>query len=272
MNSNNDDSRIFTPKINSRNPQGKMKLRDKRMIRLNIERRKASGKVLTKDISPGIVSMGRNNAATPSKVRIFANFCITIIKIFISWLNVYILSSLTKEMEEKGFLPKEIKINGTNLLSLLQNKIQSRIKMSRQRGRMKNITTVEPMGQEIRSQSPNLYNPMIQIKYETNNYYPQMAKSPQPANEHSTINQLINNPKMENSNLKNNETMFQDRNHGIRSPQPVERNEYDFYPDKMERVGSPRPTVNNVNFVNKIPLFQRNKKKSNTFQLKKDQE
>ena len=72
---NTKDERIVTPKMVSRNNDGKMKLRDKRMIRLNIERRKASDKAVnnTHDISPGIISNFRNNATTPTKVIIFTS-------------------------------------------------------------------------------------------------------------------------------------------------------------------------------------------------------
>lgn len=143
--------------------------------------------------------------------------------------------------------------------------------MNRQKGRMHNISTVEPMSQEIRPQSPHIYNPMIQIKYETNNYYPNLPKSPQYTNDQSTTNH-IKSPKINNSNFMTDGSMYQNRNQGCTSPQPMEKDRYNFYSENKERYANPGPTLNKINFVNQTSLFIRNKKKSNTFKLREDQE
>lgn len=59
-----------TPKMNFRKPEGKMKLRDKRMLKMKVERRKVSDKSIGKanDISPTLKQRMRSNAATPTKV------------------------------------------------------------------------------------------------------------------------------------------------------------------------------------------------------------
>lgn len=60
-----------TPPLNSRKPEGKMKLRDKRMMKLKVERRKISDKSIGQghDVSPTLKQRMRSNAATPTKVR-----------------------------------------------------------------------------------------------------------------------------------------------------------------------------------------------------------
>lgn len=68
-------TRIVTPKLNSRKPEGKMKLRDKRLIKLNMERKKGSDKNVGfhQDISPTMRKPTRfqSNANTPTKVGQF---------------------------------------------------------------------------------------------------------------------------------------------------------------------------------------------------------
>lgn len=137
------------------------------------------------------------------------------------------------------------------------------------------MSTIDPMSHDVRSQSPNLINPMIQIKYETNNYYPQVPHSPSINNELSTLSPYMNSPKTnQTSNILIDGSVFHERNNGLMSPQHSKKKSVvvDFYNNNVERVASPVPAINKINFVNKVPLITRNKKKSNTFKLKKDQE
>ena len=58
-----------SPQINSRAPEGKIKLKDRRMIKLKIERRKASDKNMKFDrTAPSAMRPFKKNASTPTKV------------------------------------------------------------------------------------------------------------------------------------------------------------------------------------------------------------
>ena len=64
-------SRVTTPTINFVQPGGRMKLRDKRKLKMNLQRAKNSDKSVTsyQDISPANVShYSRSKATTPTKV------------------------------------------------------------------------------------------------------------------------------------------------------------------------------------------------------------
>lgn len=109
----------------------------------------------------------------------------------------------------------------------------SKLKMSRQRGRNQNSTTIDPIN-GMRSQSPSLYNPMIQIKYETNNYYPPIPSHVSGYNDNGGNTTFIQNTKVKNT------TLIPDGPHGMLSPQPERKKDgYNFYPPHIERVASP---------------------------------
>lgn len=70
-----------------------------------------------------------------------------------------------------------------------------------------------------------------------------------------------------------NTTLIVEPSHGLLSPQPKDRKEgYDFYPDTIERMGSPALKNSKQLVTGKSPVMRSRKKKSNTFKLKKDQE
>jgi hypothetical protein len=68
----NSTDRMLPSRNNNTRQGGKMKLREKRMLKLNIERKKAQENVSSIDrspgISPGLPQKLRVNAATPTKV------------------------------------------------------------------------------------------------------------------------------------------------------------------------------------------------------------
>lgn len=147
------------------------------------------------------------------------------------------------------------------------NKAQSRLKASEIRGRNKNISTIEPLSQGIRSQSPHLYNPMIQIKYETNNYYQPMPHSPN-YNDMNTTQHLGRSPKA--SNVVIDGSIFKNNNTGFMSPQPGGPRAFDFHPPKIGRVNSPmNMTINNTQ---QKTSAVRKPKKSISFKSKGDQD
>lgn len=108
---------------------------------------------------------------------------------------------------------------------------------------------------------------MIQIKYETNNYYQQMPHSP---NYKDMNNGQHPGRSPKASNVVIDGSVFKNNNTGFMSPQPGGPRAFDFHPPKIGRVNSPmNMTINNMQ--NKTSAV-RKPKKSISFKSKGDQE
>jgi hypothetical protein len=119
-----------------------------------------------------------------------------------------------------------------NLRLWSPNKIN--LKPNDTRGRNQNFKQIDSISQAIRSQSPHLYNPTIQIKYETNNYYQPMVNSPN-RNDHNQNQQTCKSPKASNNVIDG--SIFNKNATGFMSPKHFAQRAFDFHPTR--RVKSP---------------------------------
>ena len=127
--------------------------------------------------------------------------------------------------------------------------------------------TIEPLGQGIRSQSPHLYNPTIQIKYETNNFYNNVPMN-------STLNQDVGagqhmgSPKNRAANIMIDGSLFRGMDSGLMSPQPGRYGNEMPSNSNFARAFSPTPDSANLN----VKQPERNRKrKSNSHKMKEEQ-
>ncbi|CAI2377192.1 unnamed protein product [Moneuplotes crassus] len=215
-------SKVHTPKMmnQQRNPEGRMKLRDKRMMRLKIEKRKTSDKRVSKDYSPTITISNRGQSITPIKP---------------GKADGQFFSQRNKDKRMKSpFISSKRGVN--------------KLKMSRQRGRNQNSTTIDPSN-GIRSPSPTMYNPMIQIKYETNNYYPPMPNHGSGYKHHGGNTTFV-----QNNNTKNT-TLIANTPNKLLETRAGNKDKYDFYPPNIERVASPTIDGNKRLLLPKSPVM-----------------
>lgn len=150
---------------------------------------------------------------------------------------------------------------------MMPKKTQSRINASRIKGRNQNMT-IDPISVGLRSQSPNIYSPMIQIKYETNNHYnvtsamPHQVNSPTYNQEFNSFHQAFEQPVPKMPNVMIDGSFLNRTNNGFMSPQNMDaRTIHNFPQPTMGRVASPVPT--------NLPSRAQKRKKSNTFKMKK---
>jgi len=154
---------------------------------------------------------------------------------------------------------------------MVPRKAQSKMKMKMNRPNGRNNMTIEA---GLRSQSPHLYSPMIQIKYETNNHFTngikifkllivyQQPKSPQNNPRMATFQQFTSNQQDPAPNLGIYVNRKDPNVSGFMSPPaPVQRNMNDQFFTNMMRVASP----SNQNY--KIPE-RKERRRSNSNKMK----